>query len=431
MHELQSDNHAIVINPDKTPAGEHVRRFNAPVVDDVAGIMVGDRTSTPEIVIRRRDNNLESIADTHRSYEALQYPLIFWKGQDGYYINIKQRDPAAEDKKQFGKGLRNDIVKEYFKFFINKIKEVYIDFKTAEKKIIELSDENFNIKELTNNNEAALLKAKFYLLNNENQELMGKLKMANEHCDKLIKSDYGPQLEKIQQLCEGLRSKQDEQTKTLEEGLKTATPMSYAQAASLSPKRLLPQEREGVLLIKPKLPERNNYEDNKNIILTEIKERDSSVRIRNISPIHGGGIKIITASSNESEYIKDLLGKDQAIDNSFDLTTPGPRSPQIIIYNIEGEIDEEGLYKGLLEKNLFLGDSENKPNFKIEFSIPAKRKDQKHWVLTVPPKLFHDVNTKGGLYFGWHKIRAAEFLSVKQCRNCWAWPHKLNTVTEG
>ncbi|GBN92567.1 hypothetical protein AVEN_168139-1, partial [Araneus ventricosus] len=30
MHKLQSDNHAIVINPDRTPAGEHVRRFNAP-----------------------------------------------------------------------------------------------------------------------------------------------------------------------------------------------------------------------------------------------------------------------------------------------------------------------------------------------------------------------------------------------------------------
>jgi hypothetical protein len=95
MHELQSDNHAIVINPDKTPAGEHVRRFNAPVVDDIAGIMVGDRTSTREIVIRRRNNNLEFIADTHRSYDALQYPLIFWKGQDGYCINIKQRDPVT------------------------------------------------------------------------------------------------------------------------------------------------------------------------------------------------------------------------------------------------------------------------------------------------------------------------------------------------
>ncbi|XP_044598377.1 uncharacterized protein LOC123274709 [Cotesia glomerata] len=95
MHQLQSDNHAIVINPDKTPAGKHIRRFNAPVVDDVAEIMVGDCTATREIVIRKRNNNLQFIADTHRSYDALQYPLIFWKGQDGYCINIKQRDRVS------------------------------------------------------------------------------------------------------------------------------------------------------------------------------------------------------------------------------------------------------------------------------------------------------------------------------------------------
>ncbi|GFV27126.1 helitron_like_N domain-containing protein [Trichonephila clavipes] len=95
MHQLQSDNYAIVINPDKTPAGEHIRRFNAPVLDDVAGIMVGDCTAAREIVIRRRNNILQFIADTHRSYDALQYPLVFWKGQDGYCINIKQRDPVS------------------------------------------------------------------------------------------------------------------------------------------------------------------------------------------------------------------------------------------------------------------------------------------------------------------------------------------------
>jgi hypothetical protein len=88
MAKLQSNNHAIVINPDKTPAGQHI-------VDDVAGIMVGDRTGLREIVIRRRNNNLDFIADTHRSYDALQYPLMFWKGQEGYCINIKQRHPLS------------------------------------------------------------------------------------------------------------------------------------------------------------------------------------------------------------------------------------------------------------------------------------------------------------------------------------------------
>ncbi|GFY34413.1 uncharacterized protein TNCV_3978731 [Trichonephila clavipes] len=57
--------------------------------------MVGDCTAAREIVIRRRNNILQFIADTHRSYDALQYPLIFWKGQDGYCINIKQRDPVS------------------------------------------------------------------------------------------------------------------------------------------------------------------------------------------------------------------------------------------------------------------------------------------------------------------------------------------------
>ncbi|XP_023159393.1 uncharacterized protein LOC101459168 [Ceratitis capitata] len=111
MHQLQSDNHVIVIIPDKTPAGEHIRRFNAPVVDDVAGIMVGDCTAAREIVIRRRNNNLQFIADAHRSYDALQYPLIFWKGQDGYCINIKQRDPVSGAKTN-----KNVSSKDYYAY---------------------------------------------------------------------------------------------------------------------------------------------------------------------------------------------------------------------------------------------------------------------------------------------------------------------------
>ncbi|GIY66653.1 ATP-dependent DNA helicase [Caerostris extrusa] len=94
MPKLLSDNHAIVINPDKTPAGEHIRRFNAPVVDDVAGIMVGDRSASRQIVIRRRDNNLQFIADTHRaetnknvsSKDYYAYRLMIRCGQDNVIL---------------------------------------------------------------------------------------------------------------------------------------------------------------------------------------------------------------------------------------------------------------------------------------------------------------------------------------------------------
>lgn len=36
-----------------------------------------------------RDSRLKRVSETHRTYDALQYPLIFWQGEDGYHFNIK------------------------------------------------------------------------------------------------------------------------------------------------------------------------------------------------------------------------------------------------------------------------------------------------------------------------------------------------------
>ncbi|XP_072389482.1 uncharacterized protein [Diabrotica undecimpunctata] len=79
--------------PDKVPLGEHAGRFNAPTVDEVAVIMVGDPVDKRSIKITRRDNTVSTISDLHRSYDALQYPLIFCQRQDEYHLNIKQYDP--------------------------------------------------------------------------------------------------------------------------------------------------------------------------------------------------------------------------------------------------------------------------------------------------------------------------------------------------
>lgn len=39
-----------------------------------------------------RDSQLKRIRETHRSYDPLQYPLLFPYGNDGYSINMKQTD---------------------------------------------------------------------------------------------------------------------------------------------------------------------------------------------------------------------------------------------------------------------------------------------------------------------------------------------------
>ncbi|GFT50065.1 helitron_like_N domain-containing protein [Nephila pilipes] len=89
--ELKNDNYQIVIKDDKVPFGEHVGRFNAPTVNKVAVIMVGDPINNRAIKITLSVR----ISDLHRSYGALQYPLIFCQGQDEYHLNIKQCDSSA------------------------------------------------------------------------------------------------------------------------------------------------------------------------------------------------------------------------------------------------------------------------------------------------------------------------------------------------
>ncbi|XP_076258595.1 uncharacterized protein LOC143195400 isoform X2 [Rhynchophorus ferrugineus] len=92
---MPSDNHKIVIRADKTPAGQHTRRFNAPTIDEVAIIVVGENLESRDIVLHRRNFQLQPIKETHRSYDALQYPIIFWQGEDGYDLSIKMINPIT------------------------------------------------------------------------------------------------------------------------------------------------------------------------------------------------------------------------------------------------------------------------------------------------------------------------------------------------
>ncbi|GFU35018.1 uncharacterized protein NPIL_276781 [Nephila pilipes] len=73
------DTHKIVIRADRTPAGEHVRSFNAPTVDEGTIIIVGDQFQSRDIVLHRRKEQLTKVAETHRCYDALQYSIFFGK----------------------------------------------------------------------------------------------------------------------------------------------------------------------------------------------------------------------------------------------------------------------------------------------------------------------------------------------------------------
>ena len=70
------------------------RTYNMPSASEVAALIVGDIGSSCEerdIIIENRSGLLKRISELHPSYLALQYPLIFVYGEDGYRIGINHR----------------------------------------------------------------------------------------------------------------------------------------------------------------------------------------------------------------------------------------------------------------------------------------------------------------------------------------------------
>ncbi|CAI6370274.1 unnamed protein product [Macrosiphum euphorbiae] len=74
---MHSDDHKIIIRADKRPSGSHERQFNAPIINEVAVVIVGENVASRDIVLKRRDGGqLQRVYETHRSYDALRSDQI-------------------------------------------------------------------------------------------------------------------------------------------------------------------------------------------------------------------------------------------------------------------------------------------------------------------------------------------------------------------
>ena len=90
----RDDLHAcqVVINEERRPPGDHARRFNAPINDEIGILMPNELTHNRDIVLQYRNGQLQHVSELHRSYDALQYPLLFPHGTDGYNIYLQRRN---------------------------------------------------------------------------------------------------------------------------------------------------------------------------------------------------------------------------------------------------------------------------------------------------------------------------------------------------
>ncbi|KAL4098553.1 hypothetical protein QTP88_023139 [Uroleucon formosanum] len=89
-------NFQVVIHADRKPANGHKGCYNAATTNEIALVIVGQQFEKRDIIIQSHDNRLQRISELHRSYDALQCPLMFCYGEDGYSIDISQKDATTK-----------------------------------------------------------------------------------------------------------------------------------------------------------------------------------------------------------------------------------------------------------------------------------------------------------------------------------------------
>ncbi|GFU87081.1 helitron_like_N domain-containing protein [Trichonephila clavipes] len=67
-----------VIRADKRPVGQHERQFNAPTIDEVAIVIVGEEFESRDIILHRRSGDIQRVSETHQlTTTDCRYPILF------------------------------------------------------------------------------------------------------------------------------------------------------------------------------------------------------------------------------------------------------------------------------------------------------------------------------------------------------------------
>ena len=91
------------------------RVYNLPHVSEVAALIVGEvdiNKGDRDIIIEYKCGKLQRISELHPSYLALQYPLFFPYGEDGYTEDIQYRQGSIP----IGRKRRTVSMREFFAY---------------------------------------------------------------------------------------------------------------------------------------------------------------------------------------------------------------------------------------------------------------------------------------------------------------------------
>ncbi|GBL92174.1 hypothetical protein AVEN_91515-1 [Araneus ventricosus] len=99
IEDNPTDDLQVVIKADKKPTEGHECVFDTPVLNEITIIIARNDFEKRDIVLTMRSNELKNMCDTHISYDALQYPFMFPRGEDGNAININEPETSNQINK--------------------------------------------------------------------------------------------------------------------------------------------------------------------------------------------------------------------------------------------------------------------------------------------------------------------------------------------
>ncbi|GJV30632.1 AT-hook motif-containing protein, partial [Tanacetum coccineum] len=93
------------------------RQYNAPTVSKVTTLIINDfgyGEPSRDIIVNKTNSGPQRISELHPSYMALQYPLLFPYGEDGFHEHIPYHRNTGEQKTKHG----DVTMKEYYTYII-------------------------------------------------------------------------------------------------------------------------------------------------------------------------------------------------------------------------------------------------------------------------------------------------------------------------
>ncbi|KAL0670833.1 hypothetical protein Bca4012_033537 [Brassica carinata] len=97
------------------------RTYDTPTASEVAALIPGDFNldmDKRDIVLQQKSGKLLWIDEIHASYLALQYPLLFVHGEDGFRLGIKKGVTKATEKQK----KENISIRQFFAFRLHECK---------------------------------------------------------------------------------------------------------------------------------------------------------------------------------------------------------------------------------------------------------------------------------------------------------------------